>query len=87
MEFKSINPNTKQSEKVKELSISTSTLKRYRKEVNMQSPYRILQTSNTKSRKQKTSNYTDHDLKMTSNDPKITSNDIKMTSNEPVKIK
>ena len=44
----------------------------------MHSHQRILQSSNTNTRKQKTSNHTEHE-------PKMTSNDLKMTSNEPVK--
>ena len=43
----------------------------------MLSPCRI-PPSNTKTMKQKTSNHTEYDLKMTSND-------LKITSNEPVK--
>ena len=71
LEFKSINPKLKQSEKTKELAISTSTLQRYRREKNMHSPHRILQSSNTHRRKQEASNHTKHDLKMTPNDFKI----------------
>ena len=63
IEFKSINPKLKQSERAKELSISTSTLQRYRRKINRHSPCRILQSSNTNTRKQKTSNFTEHDLK------------------------
>ena len=79
-EIKSINPKLKQSEISKKLAISTSTLQRYKREINMLSPYRIILSSNTKARKQKTSNHTQHNLKMTSNDHKMTSNDFKMTS-------
>ena len=39
MEPKSNNPRLKQSGRAKELAISTSTLKRYRRESNMHSPY------------------------------------------------
>ena len=85
MEIKSINPNITQSEIAKELAISTSTLQRYRRKTYMPSPYRILQSSNTNTRKQKTSNHTEHDLKLTSVDLKKTSDYLKMTSNEPVK--
>ena len=48
----------------------------------MHSKYRILQSSNTHTRKQKTLNHTELNLKMTSNDPKMTSNDLKETSKE-----
>ena len=75
MEIKSSNPKLEQSEIAKELAISTSTLHRYRTEINMHSPYRKVQSSNTNTRKQKISNLTE----MTSNDLKMTSNDLKMT--------
>ena len=83
LEINSINPKLKQSEIAKELEISTSTIQRYRRKINMLSPYRVSQSSNT--RKQKTSNHTQHDLKATSNDLKMTSNDLKTTSKDPVK--
>ena len=88
IEIKSINPELKQSELAKKLAISTSTLQRYRRVINMHSPYGILQSSNTHTKKQKASNHTEltsNDLKMSSNDLKVTSKDLKMTSNEPVK--
>ena len=81
-ETKSVNPKLKQSEIPKELPKSISTLQRCRRERNMHSPYRILQSSNTNTRKQKTSNH----IETTSHDLKITSNDLKLTSKEPVKI-
>ena len=87
MEIKSINPILKQSERAKELAISTSTLQRYKREINMHSPYRIIQSSNTNTGKQKTSNHTEHDLKVTSTDFKMTSKDLKTTSIDPVKNK
>ena len=77
MEIKTFNPNLKQSEKARELAITTSTLQRYRREINMHSPYRILQSSNTNTRKQKTSNHTEHDRKMTSNDLKWPHRELK----------
>ena len=83
MEIKSINSNLKQSEIARELKTSSSTLQRYRRETNMLSPYRILLSSNSHTRKQKFSNHTKPDLKVTSNDLKMISNDLKMTSNRP----
>ena len=53
MEIKSIRPKLKQSEIAKELAISTSTLQRCRGEINMHSPYKILQSSNTNTRKER----------------------------------
>ena len=82
MTIKSINPKLKQSEIARDLKISSSTLQRYRRETNLLSPYRIPTKSNTHTRKQKTSNHTEHDRKTTSSDIKMTSNDLKMTSNE-----
>ena len=73
MEINCINPKLKQSEIAKELVISTSTLQRYGREINMHSLYRILQTSNTNTENQNTSIHTELDLKMTSNDLKVTS--------------
>ena len=55
MEIKSINPKLKQSEIAKLLAISTSTLQRYRREINMLSPYRI-PPSNNHTRKHRNSN-------------------------------
>ena len=78
MEIKPNSPKLKQSEIAKQLEISSSASQRYGREKNMLSPYRIPPSSNTHTRKQKSSNHTEHDLKMTSNH-------LRMTSNEPVK--
>ena len=72
----STNPIIKQSEIAKELKKSSSLQPRYRREMNMLSPYRIPPSSKTLTRKQKTSNHTEHDLKMTSNDLKRTSKGV-----------
>ena len=85
MEMKSRNPKLKQSKIAKELAISTSTLQRYRRKLNMHSPYRKIQSSNTHTRKPKIPNHTEHDVKTTSNDLKMTSNDLKEISKESVK--
>ena len=69
-EIKSINSKSKHSETAKELAISTSTLPRYRRETDMLSPYRTLQSSNTHTREEIASNHTEHDLKVKSNDIK-----------------
>ena len=82
MEIKSINPRLQQSEKARELKMLSSTLKRYRRERKMLSPHRIPPSPNTNTRKEKTSNHTEHNLKMTLNDLKMTSNDLKRASNE-----
>ena len=70
----------KQFEKAKELKLSSSTIQRYRGEINMPSTYRIQTSSNTI--KERTPNINLDDVKMTSNDLKMTSNDLKMTSKE-----
>ena len=69
MEFKTNNPRLTQSEKARELEISSSTVQRYTREINMLSPHRIPPTSNINTRKQKTSDHSKHDLKKTSNEP------------------
>ena len=51
----------------------------------MHSTYRIKQSSNTHTRKQKASNHIEHDLNMKSNDLKMTTSDLKDTSKESVK--
>ena len=49
MRLKNKNPRKKQSEKANQLGKSSSTLQRYRNDINMLSPYRINQ-NNTKKR-------------------------------------
>ena len=49
------NPKMKQSEIANQLNLSSSTLQRYRNDINMLSPYRI-QPNNTNKRTQKTLN-------------------------------
>ena len=81
MEIKSNNPKSKQSEIAKLLELSFSTIQRYRREINIFSPYRIPASSKTNhTGKQKTLNTNLDNIK-------VTSNDLKMTSNEPVKNK
>ena len=77
MRVKYENPRMKQSEIANQLGYSTSTLQRYRKDINMLSPYRI--HTNTNKQRKKTSNtnsnndlHRDPDLKR----PQITSNDL-----------
>ena len=84
LEIKSINPNLKQSEIVKELNTSTSTIQRYRRKMNMLSPYRISPNTNH-TRKQKTPNTNLDDVQLTWKHLKTTSNDLKTISNKPVK--
>ena len=55
MRMKYENPKLKQSQIANQLSYSTSTLQRYRNDLNMVSPYRI-KPNNTNKRAKKTSN-------------------------------
>ena len=87
MQVKYENPKMKQSEIANQLGYSTSTLQRYRNDINMLSPCRI-QPNNTNKQREKTSNTNsnndlqrDPDLKR----PQVTSNDLKipqLTTNE-----
>ena len=66
MEIKSVNPKIRQDQMAKELCCSSSTLQRYRHDINMLSPHRI--PSNSHKRKQKITNddsNSEHDLKRT----------------------
>ena len=79
MRVKYENPKLKQSEIANQLGLSSSTLQRYRNDINMFSPYRI-NPNNTNKRTKKVEN-TNFDNN-SSRDP-----DLKTTSNEPVKNK
>ena len=80
MKLKYENPRLKQSEIANQLGMSSSTLQRYRNDINMLSPYRI-NPNNTKKRPKKAKTDDIGDLKR----PQMTSNDVKTTSNETVK--
>ena len=82
MYMKYQNPKLKQSELANNLNMSSSTIQRYRNDMNMQSPYRI-NPNNTKKRTKKAKIDDIGDLKR----PQMTSNDVKTTSNETVKNK
>ena len=89
MRVKYENPKTKQSQKANQIGLSTSTLQRYRNDINMLLPYRI-NPNNTKKRSKKAKNTdfdnnSDHEVDVKR--PQTTSNDLKTTSNEPVKNK
>ena len=78
MHIKYQNPRLKQSEIANHLNMSSSTLQRYRNDINMLSPYRINQK-----RPKKAKIDDNADLKR----PQMTSNDFKTTSRETVKNK
>ena len=88
MEIKSRNPKIKHYEIARELKKSSSTLQRYRKEVNMLPPDRI---PIIHTRKQKSCNRdpkkTTHDLKKTSNDLNVTPKDNDNAVSKKVKSK
>ena len=87
MRVKYGNPKTKQSEIANKIGMSSSTLQRYRNDINMLSPYRI-HPNNTNKRSKKVKNtdfdnnsHNEADVKR----PQMTSNDLKrpqLTSNE-----
>ena len=87
MRIKYENPKSEQYQKANHLGYSTSTLKRYRKDINKLPPYRI-QPNNSNKRTKITSN-TNFDNKSHRNPdvkrPHLTSNDLRMTSNESFK--
>ena len=82
MKVKYENPRMKQSEIANQLGMSSSTIQRYRNEINMLSPYRI-SPNNVKKRTKKAKIDDIGDLKR----PQMTSNDVKTTSNESIKNK
>ena len=82
MKVKYENPKMKQSEIANQLGMSSSTLQRYRNDINMLSPYRI-SPNNVKKRTKKAKIDDIADLKR----PYLTSNDLKTTSDDPVKNK
>ena len=87
MKVKYENPRLRQSEIANQLDISSSTLQRYRNDINMLSPYRI-SPNNVKKRSKKAKIDKIGDLKrpqMTSNDLKTTSNDKKTKSKNTLK--
>ena len=87
MRLKYENPKMKQSEIANQLSSSSSTIQRYRNDINMLSPYRINpNNTNKRTKKPKNTNsdndsHNEADVKR----PQMTSNDLKRpqsTSNE-----
>ena len=77
MNIKYQNPKMTQSEISSQLNMSSSTIKRYRSDINMLSPYRI-NPNNTKKRSKKAKIDDNSDFKR----PQLTSNDLKTTSND-----
>ena len=71
------NPKLTQSEVSSKLNMSSSTIQRYRNDINMLSPYRI-DTNNVEKRSKKAKIDENGDLKR----PQMTSNELKTTSND-----
>ena len=82
MYIKYQNLKMKQTEISNEFNLSSSTVQRYRNDINMLSPYRI-NPNNVKKRSKKVKIDDIGDLKR----PQMTSNDLKTTSNKTVKNK
>ena len=82
MRVKYENPKMKQSEIANQLGMSSSTVQRYRNDINMLSPYRI-NPNNVKKRSKKAKIDDIGDLKR----PQMTSNGLETTSDKPVKNK
>ena len=82
MHIKYQNPRMKQSEIANHLDMSTSTLQRYRNDINMLSPYRN-NPNNVKKRPKKAKIDDICDLKT----PQMTSNNLETNPKEPVKNK
>ena len=81
MRIKYQNPKMNQSEIANQIGLSSSTVQRYRNEVNMLSPYRI--NTNKRTKKAKNTDFDNNSQHET--DIKLTSNDLKRpqsTSNE-----
>ena len=86
MRLKYENPKMKQSEIANQLRLSSSTIQRYRNDINMLLPYRINPNRNHKRpEKIKISDF-DNDSHHEADAKRLqmTSNDLKTTSNEPV---
>ena len=77
MNIKYQNPKMTQSDISSQLNMSSSTIKRYRNDINMLSPYRI-SPNNVKKRSKKAKIDNNDDLKR----PQLTSNDLKTSSND-----
>ena len=82
MHIKYQNPKMRQSEIANNLNISSSTLQRYKNDINMLSPYRN-SSNNVKKRPKNAKIDGNSDLKRL----QMISNDVKMASTETIKSK
>ena len=83
------NPKMKQSQLANQISLSTSTLQRYRNDINMLSPYGINPNNTNKPVKKAKNTSSNNDSQPNHDDkrPQKTSNDLKTTSNGTIKNK
>ena len=82
------NPRMKQSQIANEINLSTSTLQRYKKVINMLPPYRI-NPNNTNKRTKKASNGnfdTDSDHESNVKRPQMTSKDLNQSQSLTMKV-
>ena len=87
MRLKNENPRMKQSEIANQLSLSSSTIQRYRNDINMLSPYRINPNNTIKrTKKVKNTNF-DNDSQPNHDDkrPQMTPNDLITTQTKSKK--
>ena len=84
MKVKYENPRMKQSEIANQIGLSTSTLQRYKNDMNMLSPYKINPNNNLKRTKQvkKTDFDNDSHHETDVKRPQMTSNDLKRPQSE-----
>ena len=81
------NPRKKQSEIADQIGLSTSTVQRYRNDLNLLSPYRIqLNNTNKRTKKVKNNDFGNNsDQEPDPKRPQMTSNDLKTTQTKPNK--
>ena len=78
MRVKYENPKMKQSEIANQLSLSSSTIQRYRNDINMLSPYRI-QSKNINKRRKKAKKTNSDNNSHADKKPQMISNDLETT--------
>ena len=89
MKVKYENPRMKQFEITNQIGLSTSTLQRYRNDINMLSPYKIIPNNNHKRTKKVKNTDFDNDSHHETDvkRPQMTSNDLKRPQSTSNKTK
>ena len=84
MPLKQENPKMKKSEIANQLGLSSSTIQRYRNDINMLSPYKIQSNNINKRIKKARNTNSDNDSQPNHDDkrPQMTSNDLKTIQTE-----